>query len=306
MYFGSVRFYKHLILIIIAVLVISSVICCICMGISNSNMKKILAANGLSDDPDAVGSMVVSDDPVLIEREKMSQYYLTSYPYHDLYPQLNIDNDFIYADDISKSVYLTFDDGPSSLTSQILDILKEKDVQATFFINYNDSLEAQNLYKRMLQDGHTIGVHSTCHQYATIYQSTQSYLDDFAQTAFMLEQVTGVKPEIFRFPGGSVNSYNKAVYQQTIAEMVRRGYTYYDWNVSADDATSTVSSEQIYSNVVAGVQKNNKSVVLLHDASDKFDTVSALSGIIDTLRSQGYTFHALNKEVKPVAFDYVD
>lgn len=306
MYFGSVRFYKHLILIFITVLVIGSVAGCIYFSVHNSNMKKILAANGLSDDPNASGSMLVSDDPALIEREKMSQYYLTSYPYHDLYPQLNIDNDFIYADDISKSVYLTFDDGPSSLTTQILDILRQKGVQATFFVNYNDSVEAQVLYKRMLQEGHTIGVHSTCHQYATIYQSTQAYLDDFAQTASLLEQVTGVKPEIFRFPGGSINAYNRATYQQTIAEMVRRGYTYYDWNVSSDDATSTVSSQQIYNNVVSGVQRNDKSVVLMHDASDKFDTVSALSDIIDTLSAQGYTFHALNKDVKPVAFDYVD
>lgn len=187
-----------------------------------------------------------------------------------------------------------------------MDLLKEKGIKATFFINYNDSLESQEVYKRMISEGHTIGIHSTCHQYATIYQSPEAFLEDFAQTALMLEQVTGVKPEIFRFPGGSINSYNKAIYQQLIGEMTRRGYTYYDWNVSSDDATSTTTKIQIYDNVVNGVQKYNKSIVLMHDAGNKFDTLSALPEIIDNLQNSGYSFFPLTKEVQPVSFDYID
>lgn len=303
MYFGSVRFYKHVILIALALIVIFSVSSCVVMSISNRNMEQLLKDNGLTAQ---VVTPSVSTDPELIAREKMAQYYLTSFDYQKLYPQLMIDNDFVYNEDLPKSVYLTFDDGPSSLTSQILDTLNDKDVKATFFIVYNDSMESQALYKRMIDEGHTIGVHSTVHQYATIYQSPESFLDDFAQTAFMLEQVTGVKPEIFRFPGGSVNSYNKGNYQQIIAEMTRRGYTYYDWNISADDATSTVTKDQIYNNVVNGVQNYNKSIVLMHDAGNKSDTLSTLPSIIDKLQDSGYNFYPLTKDDRPIAFDYVD
>lgn len=303
MYFGSVRFFKHVILIVMALVVIFSISSCVYMSISNHHMKKVLQENGLA--VNAESPSISSDSNTLLNNPN-SENSTASFEYQKLYPYLTIDNDFKYDDDLDKSVYLTFDDGPSSLTSQILDILKENNIKATFFINYNDSMESQALYKRMVEEGHTIGVHSTCHQYTTIYQSTGAFLDDFAQTAIMLEQVTGVKPEIFRFPGGSINSYNRAVYQQIIAEMLRRGYTYYDWNVSADDATSTVSHEQIYDNVVNGVEKYNKSIVLMHDLSNKSDTLAALPNIINDLKAEGYNFYPITKEVRPVAYDYVD
>lgn len=303
MYFGSVRFYKHIILILLTLVVVISISSCVFMGISYHNIKKVLKTNGIITNDEGT---YANTDPQLIEKEKMSQYYLTSFEYQNLYPELKINNDFVYNTDLSKSVYLTFDDGPSSLTSQILDILKERNIKATFFIIYNDSTEAQALYKRMLEDGHTIGVHSTIHQYPVIYQSTSAFLDDFAQTASMLEDLTNIKPEIFRFPGGSINAYNKANYQQTIAEMVRRGYTYYDWNVSAEDASNSITREQIYNNVTRGVQKYNKSIVLMHDSSNKFDTISALPDIIDDLKEKGYSFYPLTKDVKPVTFSYID
>lgn len=306
MYFGSVRFYKHIILIIMALVVTGSVISCSVMAISNHNLKQVLKDNGLTADSKPDATPVMNTDPDAITREKMAQYYLSSFDYQSLYPQLYIENDFLYNEDLAKSVYLTFDDGPSSLTPQILDILKEKNIQATFFIIYNDSVESQALYKRMLNEGHTIGVHCTVHQYETLYQSPESYLNDFAQTATMLEQATGVKPELFRFPGGSINTYNKAAYQPISAEMVRRGYTFYDWNVSSDDATSTTTEAQIYNNVINGVHKYNKSIVLMHDAGNKFDTLSALPDIIDTLSSEGYSFYSLNKDVRPVTFNYVN
>ncbi|QAT41967.1 polysaccharide deacetylase family protein [Aminipila luticellarii] len=302
MYFGSIRFYKHVILIVLTLVVACSVASCVLMGISNRHLKKILQENGLAVSAESPSFNSDSEN----QSDELRSHYPASFDYQKLYPNLAIDNDFIYKEDLPKSVYLTFDDGPSSLTPQILDILKEYNIKATFFIVYNDSMESQALYKRMISEGHTIGVHSTCHQYHTIYQSPDAFLDDFAQTALMLEQVTGVKPEILRFPGGSINSYNKAVYPQIIGEMLRRGYTYYDWNVSADDATSTVTEKQIYSNVINGVKRYNKSIVLMHDLSNKSDTVSALPDIISELKSEGYTFYPLTKDVRPVAFDYVD
>ncbi|QIB68221.1 polysaccharide deacetylase [Aminipila butyrica] len=302
MYFRSVQFYKHLILIAIALVVLASIGSCALLAVSNHQMKKVLKENGLA----LTGENAASFSPAKKQTEAQRLYYPASFDYQQLYPNLFIDNDYNYLPDQPHSVYLTFDDGPSSLTSQILDILKKYHIKATFFIVYNDSPEAQVLYKRMIAEGHTIGVHSTTHQYQTIYRSAGAFLDDFAQTALMLEQSTGVKPEIFRFPGGSINSYNKAVYPQIIAEMLRRGYTYYDWNVSADDATGGATRQQIYSNVINEVQKYDRSIVLLHDLSNKTDTASALPAIIDKLTEEGYSFYPLTKEVRPVAFNYID
>ncbi len=305
MYFGSVRFYRHLILLVIAAVVIASVGSSLHYQRLNSKLKDILRANNI-DINQPLSNTSVDSEHQLSQREKMAQYYMTSFYYHGLYPNLCVENDFIYNQDLPKSVYLTFDDGPSSLTSQLLDILKEQDIKATFFVNYSDSLEGQTLYKRMISEGHTVGVHSTTHQYESIYQTTQTFLDDFAQTAILLQQVTGEKPEIFRFPGGSINSYNRAIYQQTIAEMTRRGYTYYDWNVSSDDSNSKVSADEIVYNVLKGVDQFNMSIVLMHDAGNKQETLDALPVIIQNLKQNGYTFAPLTKDVRPITFTYVD
>jgi len=150
--------------------------------------------------------------------------------YQREYSSLHVENDFIFEDrNDEKICYLTFDDGPDAEnTAYILDVLKEHNAKATFFVVYKDYKEERALYKRIAEEGHTIGVHTASHNYNKIYASVEDYLDDFERCSEQIESVTGVKPEIFRFPGGSVNSYNAGIYQEIIAEMVRRGYTYYD------------------------------------------------------------------------------
>lgn len=308
MYFGSVRFYRHLILIVMALIVICSIGSCIYLGFSNHHLKKLIKENGLTIEEleNALDTPASTTLDLMKQRERMAQYYLSSFTYQDLYPELYVDNDYVFTEEASKTVYLTFDDGPSPLTSRVLDVLKTKDIKATFFVVYDDSPSAVALYKRMISEGHTIGVHSTSHQYEEIYESVETFLDDFAKTALMLEEVTGVKPEIFRFPGGSINNYNKHVHQPIVAEMVRRGYTYYDWNVSSGDASGNSSRPKIYSNVINNVQRFDRSIVLMHDASSKADTIASLPLIVDKLQAMGYTFSPLTQEVKPIAFEYVN
>ena len=161
-------------------------------------------------------------------------------PYQKEYENLYIDNGFSFAvpDKNEKVWYLTFDDGPNTeVTPKVLDTLKEYGAKATFFVIYRDGEEEKALYKRIVEESHTLGIHSTTHNYTQIYASVESYLENFSKISNHLEEITGLKPEIFRFPGGSVNSYNKSVYQQIIAEMARRGYVYYDWNYSSGDAS---------------------------------------------------------------------
>ena len=204
--------------------------------------------------------------------------------------------------DAEKTVYLTFDDGPSTRTVEILDILDQYDIKATFFVVYNDSDKAREIISRAYASGHTIGVHSTSHSYKEIYKSVDSFLDDFDTCFEYLKDITNDVPSIFRFPGGSVNSFNKSVRKDIADELTRRGFTYFDWNVSGEDATKNYSEESIYTNVMMGCKGRNHSVVLLHDSAGKTETVAALKRIIPELMEQGYTFKALDENAQPTIF----
>lgn len=201
-----------------------------------------------------------------------------------------------------KTVYLTFDDGPSLRTEEILDILDQYDIKATFFVIYNNSDKAREIISRAYSSGHTIGVHSTSHSYKEIYKSVDSFLKDFDTCFEYLKNITNDIPSIFRFPGGSVNSFNKAVRKDIADELSRRGFTYFDWNVSGEDATKNYSEESIYTNVMMGCKGRNHSVVLLHDSAGKTETVAALKRIIPDLLEQGYTFKALDENAQPTVF----
>lgn len=133
--------------------------------------------------------------------------------------------------DVDNAVYLTFDDGPSARTDEILEILDKYGVKATFFVvGANEEGDLERMQK-IVAAGHTLAIHSYSHDYKKIYASVEAYLEDFNQMFCQIYEATGVKPQIFRFPGGSVNSYNVGIHQQLIAEMTRRGFVYFDWNV---------------------------------------------------------------------------
>ena len=227
--------------------------------------------------------------------------------YQTWYKGLYVENDFEFTDDENEKVcYLTFDDGPNTtITPKVLDTLKKYDVKATFFVISPKSDETESLYKRIVDEGHTIGVHTASHKYEYIYSSAENYLKDFNKVSERVENATGVKPEIFRFPGGSVNSYNIGIYMQLISEMYRRGYVPYDWNISSGDAAASyVSADDIVRNVVEKGQNINKKIVLMHDGKGHGTTAEALPRIIEGLQAQGYTFKALDNNVRPVLFGY--
>ena len=226
--------------------------------------------------------------------------------YNDIYAVKNTDNleTALSAENVSdkKTVYLTFDDGPSMRTVEILDILKEYNIKATFFILSDQKDSSRDIVKRIFDEGHSIGVHSASHDYTAIYKSVNSFLADFEECYKYIEDITNEKPIIFRFPGGSVNSYNKDICKELVAEMTRRGFTYFDWNVSSDDAVKGYTQESIYTNVIEGCKKNAVSVVLMHDSAPKKDTVAALKQIIPELLKQGYTFDKLDETAQPTVF----
>ena len=153
--------------------------------------------------------------------------------------------------------------------------------------------------------GHTIGMHTYTHQYKTIYTSVESYLDDMYKMFTQIQEVTGVTPTVFRFPGGSINAYNANIYQDIISEMMRRGFVPYDWNISSEDAASNPpAANVIVSSVVKQASRVNHGVVLMHDSDYKYTTVAALPELIDKLKEQGFSFSEITPQTQPVIFAY--
>lgn len=243
-------------------------------------------------------------DTESVSETETEAFFLPELPsYASHYPELYGAgvNEF-YTED--HTAYLTFDDGPSAVTGRILDILKERNAKATFFVTGKTGEEEQALMKRMVEEGHAIGLHSMSHDYQKIYQSVDSFLMDYDSLFQLIYTATGVKPSIFRFPGGSVNSHNRGIYEELTAEMIRRGFVYYDWNVSSQDNKLYTTAEMITETVKKGVQGKNRVIVLCHNDGDNQKTAEALSGIIDFLEEDGYTLKGLTPEVTPIVFSY--
>lgn len=229
--------------------------------------------------------------------------------YQELYPDFYAETDFSAGwNDQDNVAYLTFDDGPTERTPEVLDILAQKGVKATFFV-VGTNLKSdfgQKMLQRIVDEGHTVAMHSMTHKYNVIYSSVEAFLDDFNQEYELIYEISGVHPTLFRFPGGSINTYNKSIYKELISEMLRRGFLYYDWNVSGEDAAGAKTAQAVASNVISQSEKRSRCVVLLHDGEDKTATVAALPGMIDSLTAQGKQILPLDESVKPIVYGYRD
>ncbi len=190
----------------------------------------------------------------------------------------------IAVDDGIKRVYLTFDDGPSYNTAQILDVLAEYDVKATFFVTGDTTEEQRALYSRIVEEGHSIGVHSYSHRYSEIYASEEAFFEDFYMMSDYVYDITGIRPTICRLPGGSSNTVSNIKMADVVNELEEQGVTCYDWNISGGDAEGhNLSANQIAYNVTGGIERFQTSVVLLHDGKDKGETIEALRLILEEL-----------------------
>lgn len=201
----------------------------------------------------------------------------------------------------AKQVYLTFDDGPSRETEKILDILKEKDVKATFFVIGRDDQFSKKIYKRIVEEGHTLGMHSYSHILTEIYASMDAFQKDFNKLYKLLLGTTGVQPEYYRFPGGSKNTVNQLPIDQYKTFLADQGVSYQDWNViAANSTTDQVSRKEMVRSVLDGVSRYATSIVLLYDSADKKMTAKSLGMIIDRLREGGYELLPIDEGTTPV------
>ena len=191
-------------------------------------------------------------------------------------------------------VYLTFDDGPNDgTTNVILDILKEEGVEATFFVT---SKGPDDLIVREFQEGHTVALHTSSHDYATVYASDEAFFNDLNAVSERVERLTGVKSKFIRFPGGSSNTvsrrYSQGIMSRLTQEVQNRGYKYYDWNISSGDAGNTTDPRQVYLNVTRNLRKDRVNMVLMHDI--KPYTRDALRDIIRYCKDNGYQMKKIN------------
>lgn len=195
------------------------------------------------------------------------------------------------------TVYLTFDDGPSENTPEILEILRNHNVKATFFTTGKEGEEAEEWYRQIIADGHTLGMHSYSHKYSTIYESVDAFTADFNKLYDYIKDVTGVSCQFYRFPGGSSNQVSNTDMNEFIDFLGEQGMTYYDWNVVCGDATSQIyTADELVQNVMTDVVKYKYSVVLMHDAAEKDTTVEALEILLQQLEE-------MDAEILPITED---
>jgi peptidoglycan/xylan/chitin deacetylase (PgdA/CDA1 family) len=226
--------------------------------------------------------------------------------YQSLYPDFYAPQPYAATERASKVIYLTFDDGPSERTDEILAVLAEKDVKATFFVTGKTDEADLARMRRIIEEGHTLGMHSYSHDYSVVYASVEGFLEEFYKNFTQIREATGMSPTVFRCPGGSINGYDGGFYQEILSEMIRRGFVPFDWNISSEDAVTThiQPASKLTENVVHGAKGKIRGFVLFHDSEMKTSTPLALSSTIDQLRNMGFEFSAITPSTLPVLYNY--
>ncbi len=187
-----------------------------------------------------------------------------------------------------KRAYLTFDDGPSDQTGEILDILKEYDVKATFFVIGRNE-RYYPMYKRIVEEGHTLAIHSYSHEYSTIYASYDNFVNDVEELRKLLYDVTGVDCRYYRFPGGSSNRVTQVPVNDLIDYLDSEGLTYFDWNALNNDAViAGQTPDQLVKNILKDALNYDDTIILMHDLDCCHETVESLPSLIEQLEEHGY------------------
>lgn len=211
----------------------------------------------------------------------------------------NIKN--IYHTD-KKVAYLTFDDGPSNNTHQILDILKQNNIKATFFVLGSQVEIFPETTNRIYNEGHYIANHGYSHKYSEIYQSPEQVLNEFNQCNQIVAKTINV-PEynshLFRFPGGSVGGKYAELKKQAITLLEQNDILHIDWNsLTGDSEKVNPTEEYLMDNLQKTTEGKNSLVILMHDAQAKKITAETLPKVIEYLQQQGYSFESFYDIIK--------
>ncbi|WP_312573419.1 polysaccharide deacetylase family protein [Clostridium sp.] len=206
-----------------------------------------------------------------------------------------------------KLAYLTFDDGPSKNTIKILDTLKKYNIKATFFVNGREDEFSLKVYERIIKEGHTLGNHTYSHDYSYVYSDMNNFIKDFNKLQKLIKSNYNYEMKIARFPGGSNNTISENYHYNIMPDLskllITSDYTYFDWNIDSNDATSIAPSrDYIINSVLENSKDINSVIILMHDNIMKTTTVEALPYIIDGLVNQGYEFSSLDPAQYTIQF----
>ena len=193
-----------------------------------------------------------------------------------------------------KTVYLTFDDGPSALTGEILDALKKENVRATFFVLGKNAEKNPVALKRAASEGHKIANHSYSHDYESLYDDSENFKNELLRTEEIILSIVdrSAYSKVFRFPGGSFEKYK----WPKIDVLIENDFSFIDWNCSNEDAKGhDIPPHELVLNTINTAQGKNTVVVLMHDTERKKTTVEALGGIISYFRENGYIFETIKR-----------
>ncbi|MGN9160908.1 polysaccharide deacetylase family protein [Clostridium sulfidigenes] len=267
---------------------------CLCFFISIlATTKMFVASSKQSNLLKEIDSLSSSNNSILAENVKLEKELSEKQSTYDK------------AMSQKKIAHLTFDDGPSSNTLELLDVLDKYNAKATFFVIYKEGFD--DIYREIVNRGHVLANHTYSHNYQKIYSSTKAFISDVEALDNKLKEITGKEPsKILRFPGGSNTGYmseHKNMPNCIFKALKDRGYTYFDWNVDSSDATKvTLDEKSIIKSVLDGSSNVNTANILMHDTNFKYTTLDAMPKILEGLKAQGYVFRPLNHNSADIRF----
>ncbi len=281
--------------ILIILTPISSLLLVISFLIYSSTFNTVAQRIDGSDNPlSSADSLLQDDEDFWTTTESVFEDVYNSSASGSILPVLT--NPF--STEPEKVVYLTIDDGPDpKSTPQYLEVLRQYNVKATFFMVGATMERNPHLVKDIDSEGHAIGNHSYTHNYGSLYANTENFTEEILKTEEIIYSLTGKKNKIFRAPGGSPNM-RKTELLDNLNEL---GYAYFDWNVSAaDTAPRGITKSQVIYNIKRESKGVKKVIVLMHDNHRRMASVEALPEVIEWFKEKGYEFGTLNESVEPI------
>ncbi len=303
-----------LIVVILSVLFLATAITSVVLAVKYSNSNKELAElnSQLEDGKSKLDEQISANESLKEENSSQAESFSQQYEKQSKENQSKVDELNKKIKDLNKqlaakkkpvmptptpstgkTVYLTFDDGPSSYTPQILDTLDKYGVKATFFVKNGGKYNY--LMKDIVNRGNAIGLHTYSHDYKKIYSSDTAYFNDLNKISDLVYEQTGVRSKIIRFPGGTSNTvskeHSKGIMTRLSKSVTEQGYVYFDWNCDNGDAAGANTVQKQLNNCSKYPKSASTVVVLMHDT--KSTTRDALPKIIEYYKSCGFQFGVL-------------
>lgn len=297
----SVSFYKKLImLVIIAIFTVAMVFAVLAVKSFLWDKTEGNGGKNTGEQSDSSGESISSGDDIQKIVEKAEKRKKALDEGNKEQNKIPLTGEGLTDED--KVVYLTFDDGASNNTSEIIQILEENGVRATFFFNTGRRASTDVIIKEAYDKGNAIGLASSkSKSLSTIYESPQAYGRDIDQNIQRIFEITGTRPEIIRFPGGSKNAYTNAEYSEYMNEASSRNLVYFDWNLCAEGQGHIRDLESLVANATNIKAGTDKYIVLMHD-NGNVNTCEALRRIIGFYKEKGFQFMTLSSSVSPIVF----